>query len=408
MLIAFRPVKTPDPDRDPPRRPVFAPAEPGPRRFEEHEGDDLRYVSLPRRRSRGHGARNLAWGVALFVLALGLLGFGLYLAGPGAVYIVAVSLATAATLYVVARARLLRQRNGNFLAAAIVAMMAVAAVLVQQGWLRLIAARPSGDEATPATVASAGRAASSQSKEPTALVEDFPPSRAELESGQIAEFVKNFKVQYEGKTRLLRPGDILPVNSIARGQVKLGVLTDEITVPSDTVQIRNAEASQPEPPRTASRQSAREPAAREPGSRPPAKTVENGDDAQLTPKQLAEAVDASKREAARRYPALGVEDSEENLALRDAVSEMKVGGQRAFFNDPDWPVRLAEQLAQLYGWQDANGKRKEPRKQAPPAEDPFAPAAAPDSSGTEAPTTGQIDPDALKAPAPNRRAPEEQ
>jgi hypothetical protein len=113
------------------------------------------------------------------------------------------------------------------------------------------------------------------------------------------------------------------------------------------------------------------------------------------------------REAKRRYPALGVDGTDENTAFVDEVKEMKVDGRRRFLEDPDWPVRLAEQLAQINGWQDASGKRKEPRKQAPPSDDPLAPATPTDSSEPARPTTGQVDPDALTAPAPNRRAPEE-
>src|SRR5258708_786853 len=126
-------VKTPDPASDASRIALTRP-EPGPYRSDEREDADFRpkYLSLPMRRTFGQGRRNLTWGVVLLVLSGLLFGWALYLAGPGAAYPVAGSLATGVALYVIARSRLLRQRNGTFLAGAMVCLLAVCLVLVQQ------------------------------------------------------------------------------------------------------------------------------------------------------------------------------------------------------------------------------------------------------------------------------------
>ncbi len=367
-------MKTPDPAGDTPRRTSSRPAEPGPRRSEEREDDDEfrpQYLSLPQRRSRGHGFRNLLWGVALLFLSALLLGWGLYLAGPGAAYTVAVSLATAAALYVIARSRLLRQRNGNFLAGAIVCLLAAGLVLVQQAWLGAVNARPA-----PGTVAAAEKKpepapATSASSIP-ALIEIYKPSPAELESGQLAVIVRPLQAPFNGKTYQLRPGEIWPVGGLGNGQVRLAVGMDTLPIPLDAVKLMMADS---EPPR-------------ENSSRPPIEIPEL-DKEPLAPTPADAAGEAAKltqeaqKEAIRRYPALGVKDSPENQSFVESYKDLKHGGGRSFLEDPEWPLRLAEILATREGWMDSDGKRKQPKatplpdEPEPPAPDPAKPMREP-------------------------------
>lgn len=53
---------------------------------------------------------------------------------------------------------------------------------------------------------------------------------------------------------------------------------------------------------------------------------------------------ASKAAAVKKYPSLGVLDSDFNKAFRDRVAVLRKG-QGDFFADPSWPERLADEIA---------------------------------------------------------------
>jgi hypothetical protein len=353
-------VKTPDPAGEPSRR-VAIPriAEPGPHRSEEREEEEFRpkYLSMPMRRSRGHGFRNLTWGVALLAISAMLFAWGLYLAGPGAAYTVAVSLATAATLYVLARARLFRQRNGNFLAGAIVCLLAVGFVLVQGFWMRTVDGRSAPAVAAATDQKPSGPATASA--EPPALLDQFKPSPSDLDLGEVAEVLKPTTVNYKGKSWLLRPGELVPVSGMGVGEVRLAIGNDEVKVPSGNVKLRvgGAPATDDRPVFPPGGETA--------GAGPGATGAGAGGGADAT---------QSQKEATRRYPALAVKGSPENESCVAAVQELKFTGGGSFFEDPDWPMRLAEMLATREGWTDSEGNRRMPK---PTAEEPGEPSVEP-------------------------------
>ena len=159
-----------------------------------------RYLELPSRRGRYRGRRNLILGVVIIVLCVPFFGWALYLGGPVAAMTLVSCLATATALYVAARLRLFRQRNGGFLALAIVCVVAVGVALSQQAWLAV--ARPGhGAElaAAPSNASAAAPVPGPSANTPPSLVEALgipPPDPAR---GRRAKVLKDSRVEIDGQ-----------------------------------------------------------------------------------------------------------------------------------------------------------------------------------------------------------------
>jgi hypothetical protein len=83
-------------------------------------------------------------------------------------------------------------------------------------------------------------------------------------------------------------------------------------------------------------------------------------------------------EAMRRYPALAVDGSKENILFGVRWREMKLDVQmRDSLKDPRWPLNLAEQLAAHEGWVRADLKRED-GEAAPADTEPAEELAAPE------------------------------
>ena len=257
-----------------------------------------------------------------------LFGWALYLAGPGAAYTLAGVLAAGGVLYVLARARVFRQRNGVFLAGAIVCFLGVFLVLVQQAWLA--ATHPAKAAARAETAAAPAQASAPAGTPPPlpALVEAFKPSPAELESGSVAKVLRTLNVEVEGKLYRLRTGDVLPVAGMSANEVRLAAGTQEVGVPPAAVEVSEPRGFTP--PR------------REPD--PAARSTDTGG------KDAEKATLRSHQEAMKKYPALAQKGSPENQSFVEAYRELKYAGGASFFEDPEWPMRLADQLAAREGW----------------------------------------------------------
>ena len=70
----------------------------------------------------------------------------------------------------------------------------------------------------------------------------------------------------------------------------------------------------------------------------------------------AQITERAQIEATRRYPGIGIKNSPENLAFIAKVNELRNAGADEYFRTPDWPLRLAETLAQTEGWSRQNGQ----------------------------------------------------
>ena len=70
-----------------------------------------------------------------------------------------------------------------------------------------------------------------------------------------------------------------------------------------------------------------------------------------TPKADSEITNRAKAEAAKRYPALAIKDSMENTIFVTTVQDFRTNPNVAdFFEDPQWPLVLADMLAERNGW----------------------------------------------------------
>jgi hypothetical protein len=330
------------------------PPEPGPRRSEEKDYVP-RYVALPRQWERGHGRRNLVGGVIVLVVAVLFLGWALYLAGPGALFTVAACVATATLLHVMARSRLFRQRNGAFVAWAGVCLLGVVLVILHHGWLYVTGGSHgrSADQ-EPATAAHAGE---------TPLLRDAFPSTNDPVSGPVVRVLRDTKVSIDGKPYMAKQGELYPlvdvgVDAHGTSQVRFSVGMQDVLIPKAATEVVSSDSVPGlDPPADAGKTAASE------APTAPAREFE-------PPKGLPkeEQVLASQREAIRRYPELGRSGSLKNQAFVSAVKEQRHTGAVEFFDDPNWPLNLAEILAEKDGWRRADVAElpPAPRNIAPP------------------------------------------
>lgn len=276
-----------------------------------------KYVELPR--GQDSGGRNLRWGLLTLLIAIGLLAWALSSAGPRALMPLAICLATFITLWVIARARLLRQRNGVFLALGIVCLLGALASMVERALPRASKQRvPIADaEATAQTAPPAPPA------EPEAplLTKEFsvlPPP----DSIAHVEVLQDSPVLVGRKRYLIKAGERFALEEVKANEVFFLANELRVALPVDAVRIvadKTPGASMPPPP-------------------PP-----------TLPETPVQVTARAQLEAVRRYPALGVKDSPENQLFLEAYRELRNSGSN-LLKDPEWPVHLADSLARQEGW----------------------------------------------------------
>jgi hypothetical protein len=311
-----------------------------------------RYVEVPALRERGFGSRNLAWGVVTFVLALLLLVAAIFLAGQKAVLSLAACLITFTALYVLARLHIFRQRNGGFLAASVVVLLGALVPLVDRGYEALTSmAHPQ---------ASAGAAAPAQRPsdvEPPLLTQSFALGKPDAAIPHV-KVLKDSRVVIDEKPFLIKAGDVFPLLEARGGEATFAVRDLHVSLPLAVVEIASGKAARESREIAATTTTPAAPAMRAaapvepppaPAQNPPAKEAAapaaNADAA-----ALAEITRSAQIEAIRRYPALGIKDSLENLAFVSMYRQLKQNGGEEFFANPEWPIELAELLAKREGW----------------------------------------------------------
>ncbi len=333
--------------------------EPPPAKTLEKPNEEFepKYVAVRTPRSWSTGRRNLVWGVVLLLICVPLFGWALHLGGPATAMTLVTCLATVTTLYVASRARLFRQRNGGFLALSIVCMVAVSVALTEQGWLA--ATRPAvSHEAVAASIEPTPAASKAPAAQPAALppslVDALMISTPDPTRGPRVRILKNSQVPIDGQTYLIRAGDLFPYVGQKDGEVQFLAGSQQIALRQDLVEILKREFK-PEEPEDTSAAAAPTPVAL------PAPSPE-----------AARREAASRQEAVHRYPGIAVKDSPENKAFIQRYNEMKAGGLTEFFQNPDWPLLLAEGLAKAGNWQ-----RQDIIEDAPATDSSTVPAAAP-------------------------------
>lgn len=319
----------------------------------------LRYLDLPGNPPARPAQRNLVLGSVGLVGAGLLFGWAVHLAGDRAAATVLTCLATVALLYVCARARVLRQRNGTFFAIAMVCLLGSLMALAEYGLRRASAPAgltpakltvttpplsplaeakplpgakaPEGDTLSavppPANAASPG--------DPPSLIEAFRLAPPDPQARQF-RVKRNQRVDMaDGKSYLIRSGDAFALVGEQGDDVYFVAGDQEVLLPKAEVEISGKPAVAPV----------------------------------AAPETAAQITSRAQREAIRRYPGIAVKDSPENSDFVKAVNDLKKQRADDFFQEPSWPLRLAESLAQRQGWKRAgasDGSAGEGEMPAPP------------------------------------------
>lgn len=311
---------------------------------ETPEGFEPRYVEVPRRRRAQVAAeRNLKWGLALLLLAAGLIGAALIISGPRALLPIVVCLVTLTILWALARLHVFHQRNGVFFATAVVCLLGAAIPLIDRGYAELHRLVHAGGNAPVLVAVPAAAPSAELSAEPTtdaaprSLVEALkikPPAHA---TSEIARVVEDTTVTVGRKSYLLRVGDTFALEAINGGQATIVANELRLSIPERAIEVVSA---QPDTMPIVK--------ATQPGNAPRPSAGPRVSDQELP----ADITARAKGEAMRRYPGIGVAESPENVLFVKRVQELRTE-RPEFFDEPEWPLYLAEALAQEQGWDRA-------------------------------------------------------
>lgn len=328
-----------------------------------------RYVDLPALRERGHGPRNIGWGIFTLALALLiLLAVAFFFSGgKAAISTMGVCLLTFLALYVMAKLHLFRQRSGGFLALSIVCLLGALSALAERGFVAADALlKNQGPLAlTPAVAHSAD-------SDVPLLTQSFALSTPDPKKRQV-RIVKDSRIPIGEKQFAIKAGDLFPYVESKDGEATFAVRDLRFALPLSAVEIVEPGA---EVRRVVS---SGDPAVTEakPNTPPPSKAAAPSV-AQVAKDEFAQVTRSAQMEAARRYPALAIQGSPENRMFVDTVKEMKMSGNDDLFSNPTWPIALADDLAKREGWaRDGDA--------APPTASNGSPAARPRVNPDELP-----------------------
>ena len=396
--MAFSPpVKTPELPSPTPRPYVpriVDPIAPGDEREDKFQP---RYVEVPALREHGFGRRNLVWGVVTLALALALLVAAVVLTGQKAVLSLAACLVTCAALFVLARMHVFRQRNGGFLAIALVVLLGAVVALIDRGYEIL---------AGISAPQSAGVVAAHPIEtEPPLLMQAFALAKPDGTQPQV-KVLKDSRVVIAEKPFLIKAGDLFPLLEAKAGEATFAVRDLHVSLPVAVVEILGGkpakevtavkevkETKESAMAAALAAVNAAEAPKTEPASnaaRPATEAVkpEVGPD-------LAAVTRSAQLEAMRRYPALAVKDSVENEVFVTTYRQLKERGNTEFFSNPEWPLELAEKLAAENGWSRGDRPAPAPAEPAPTLEPPFdnaAPVTPPAPAGNATQRMPQLPP----------------
>ncbi len=325
------------------RRPLSTPT-PFPAVATARRAEDFqpRYVHLPNAHGQDAAPRNLAFGIGTLFLALLISGAAMFVVGPRALLALVACLSTFTVLYVLARLHTFRQKHGVFLALGIVCLLGALFALSERAFTGLdgVAIAP-----LPATKIAAPSLAPEPA--PPHITEAFALTPPDPKAGPRVRALKDSRVVIEKKTFLIKAGDLFALAETRDGEVTFKVRDLRIALPAAAVEIL------PEP---ATEKIAAPPAAE------PAAAIEPSAAA-----LAAAATKGAQEEAVRRYPALGIEGSRENLIFVSTFRELKDNKASDFFKNAEWPLELAELLAKSQGWR-RDDVRQPSRAFSPPSE----------------------------------------
>jgi hypothetical protein len=280
--------------------------------------------------------RNLILGIGIAVLFAIVFFAALFLAGPEAPIVAAGSAAVSMTvLWLMSRMGIHRQPGGFFLSATaggFVAMFVpLAAGLVaflhsQQIERKITLAPPPAS--TPAPL--------------PRLTDSFEMESLDAEKEDYVRVIRNSTVAIDGRNYRIAIGELFPLHRVAEGEVIVKGRDFLISLPPDILQVVRKE-----PP--AENVPAAVPAIAQ-QSAPEEKTVTS---AESSPADRAEMTRKAQAEAIKRYPALGIEDTKENRTFLATYKRLRMSDSD-LLKDPEWPLQLAEALAEREGWRRAD------------------------------------------------------
>lgn len=339
-------------DSSPERRPSAkeAPAESGSRKADPKETGDFepQYLDVPWQRRRSSGGRNLVVATLLLIVAVAVLGQSFRLVGTRVLLPVGAALLTVVALFVLARARVFRQRNGGFLALSVVCLLAALVPLLDYTWNR---------GASVQAIEQGSKGAQAQSSQGSGQLPQLTQAYQIPSPGENAprfKVVRDLRVEIDGKAYLIKAGEIFPVAEASNGEVRFNAGDQQIALPENLVEMLGKNDATPVVVASATGQTNGQ--QNVPAQADPSKVAADSSAAAdvpdpskpETPSQITQ---RAQKEVIRRYPALGQKDSPENQLYIDTYQELKHSGADDFFADPQWPLQLAELLAKREGWQ---------------------------------------------------------
>lgn len=291
-----------------------------------------RYVEHPgRRRAWRAGRRNLAWGVAFLVAALLVFAMAFYVGGPQTILPPLFFLASFTVLWVLARMKIFGQRNGVFFAMAVIALLGASAALLQQAWIRLIAQQLPGGTQPTVTLFPTTPVAPAVPQIP--LLTSAPKFEKPVGSLPRVRAARDLIARIGDKTFQIQKGDVFQMSDEKGGEFVITAGEFLTRVPVDAME-----------------QLAPEAASKEAG-------VQEKNNADQSARDKV--TQRAQQEAMRRFPGLKRSGSAENKTFLEAYNDLKER-KSDVLDDPEWPLALAEILAQRFKWQESGVVEDEP------------------------------------------------
>ncbi len=164
------------------------------------------------------------------------------------------------------------------------------------------------------------------------LTESFPVDAPQTETEPWVEIVESSKIKIKERFYRINKGERFGFRRIDGDDVVFKTRNFLVSLPRSAVQIHYPESDES----TAA-------------APPPVETKAEGPDGE-DGKSALEITRAAQATAMERYPALSIKDSRENSAYVGAYLDLKRTNPD-FFNDPEWPLQLAEAVAERDGWE---------------------------------------------------------
>jgi hypothetical protein len=218
------------------------------------------------------------------------------------------------------------QRNGVFFGVAVTVLLGASISLLEQAWNHLSKRSYPEDKAMPSVTLSQPNAGPAAPAHP--LLTQSPKYEVPDTSLPRVRASREFDISIGGRIYTIRAGDTFQLRDEKNGEFVIVAGEFLARVPLDSM-----DQLTPEPNRGAAK----------PGDDGKG-ALEKAESDKITRK--------SQADAARRFPGLAQKGSSENKLFLEAYNDLKKM-KSDLLEDPEWPMRLAEILAQRFSWQES-------------------------------------------------------